>query len=91
LTTQTQALTALQAVRDLHRRETRWQPSPDADYSYDSEEECREFMDDLADQPYTFDICAECGRVEGSNRDDFGYDASVWPCLTRRVMGETDE
>lgn len=79
------------AVRDLHRKETRWLPYPDADVSFDTREEA-EAEDWDSDTSLTpFDLCAECKRVEegpceGECTRENGYATSIWPCPTIRAL-----
>jgi len=80
-----QALAQWGAARELHAKETR--------YSYNegitsaaTEAKAREDQgDDVAEELHTFDVCAECGRIELEHSDE--YEASVWPCPTAKVLG----
>jgi len=76
------------AARELHARTTRYSYN-DVISSAPTKEGAREDCGDdwtEGDDLHTFDICAECGRVEMENgRDD--YLESIWPCPTARALG----
>lgn len=83
-------------VRELHRRQQRWERS-DAAGSFESKEDA-EAWDDVegVDLGPSFAICSECGRIEAeanedAGPDDWGYRESLWPCLTARTLGVVPE
>lgn len=79
------------AVRDLHRKETRWLPYPDAEISFDTREEAEAEDWDYDTDPTPFDLCAACkiveeGACEGECTRENGYATSIWPCPTIRAL-----
>lgn len=80
------------AVLKLHHPIKRWLPYPDSEWSYETEEEARDWDDDTT--PTSFTVCAECARIEMGHPDDEydapDYDASLWPCATAKACGITE-
>jgi hypothetical protein len=84
-------LAALDAVLALHKPETRW-THPDWMGSFDTIEEAAGYDEDevIGDeqksQVDSFDICAECGRIESEqlseSGEEWGYREGLWPCPT---------
>jgi hypothetical protein len=82
-------------VEALHTPETRWQPHPDADYSFDTKDEALADMEaDDEDDLHTFQVCSHCGSIEmlvDQCDDGHAYQNSLWPCETRAALaGDTD-
>jgi hypothetical protein len=90
---------ALERVRELHKPEKRW-THPDWTGSFDTREEAAEYDYDEAmgadhkSQVDHFEICAECGRIEGAQLRDVGevwdYRESLWPCKTAAAITATE-
>lgn len=88
--------TILGRVLALHKIETRW-THPDWTGSFDTREEASEWDydesmgDDDKSQVGSFEVCAECGRIESEqlkeSGDDWSYRESLWPCATAKAMG----
>lgn len=82
---------ALRAVLALHKVETRWLPWSDATGSYVSYEEA---LDEESDEePTSFEICAECGRIEMAEEQHGLHDCpaylnGLYPCATVRAITE---
>jgi len=76
------------AVLELHRKETRWIHESNPEVSWNSREQALDYDDDMDPALLTtFDLCEECKRVEEGPDDgehilDVGYSTSAWPCLT---------
>jgi len=92
---------ALLAVLELHKVETRW-THPEWTGSFDTREEAAEYDYDEAmgdvekSHVGSFEICAECGRVESEQLSDAGdgdwsYRESLWPCRTVKAITEALE
>lgn len=81
-------------LRELHKPEIRYQPYSGYEYSFDTAEVAVEFADDsgvtVADI-VTFEICAECGRIEMADDPGRNYSESLWPCPTMQAIYETDK
>jgi len=76
---------ALRPVLDLHKVERRWLAG---DYSYDTEEEARDILQD--GDPQALDLCQHCQIVEdgacgGECAAESGYLTSLWPCSTYKA------
>lgn len=92
------AIASLAAVRGLHRPITRWQAYEGQELSFVSYEDLVDAYADEGDAPsredaYTFDICAECGRIEQEAHqydDEWGYENAIWPCSTITAIGGPD-
>lgn len=88
-------LATLHAVIKLHRPTTRYSPAGEGEFSWPTLEAMHE--DGYDDGEYTtFDICAECGRIEAemadrSGGEEWAYLESLWPCATARALGITKE
>jgi len=87
---------AVRAVRELHQEETRYQPWPDYEGSFDSAEAIAEHFgepdagEEWPREPHTFGICTECGRIEreaNEGHDEWSYRESLWPCPTAKAVG----
>lgn len=89
----------LERLADLHREQIRWLPYPDAAFSFESEQDAREYgedggeaAEDIDAELTTFSVCAECARVEGGANGDatvgVGYETSLWPCATAVLLRE---
>lgn len=80
------ATTALRAVLDLHIKVTRWMPYGDADVSYATPQEAKDWRRMWPREPAPLHLCAECARIEegptGENTLDVGYLGALWPCPT---------
>jgi hypothetical protein len=76
---------AVEAVLDLHGTEKRWQPHPDCEYSWDTEDEARDEIDGEGD-PTFFEVCGHCGELEMRNDTAADYRDSIWPCDTVRKI-----
>ena len=95
----------VEAVRVLHKPEKRWQPYEGFESSFATEDEALRSLDDLDvgvvvlenitehGTPY-FEICAECGRIDADQLDEFGEDWSyregLWPCRTAKALGVSE-
>lgn len=88
-------------VAQLHRKDTRWTIPPSEEYrSYDDREDALEdyrgYGLDLTDEQLeaglrSFDICAECSRIEITLAQENGFDewsiVQMWPCRTAVALG----
>lgn len=81
---------ALAPILALHKAEKRFYPASMSERSFDTAEKAREYADGDDDPVESFEICAECGRVESDQlreyADDWGYRESLWPCRTFRAI-----
>ena len=77
---------ALGTLLALHKPEARYHPRDIDDRSWETIEEAREYADTYDEVMESFEICAECGRVESEQlreyADEWGYRESLWPCET---------
>ena len=77
---------AMGTLLALHKPEARYHPRDIDDRSWDTVEEAREYADTCDEVMESFEICAECGRVESEQlreyADEWGYRESLWPCET---------
>jgi hypothetical protein len=97
---------AIKRVQSLHKPEKCWMPYEGAGFSYATEQEAIDALDDcdvntivlesIAENgmPY-FEVCAECRRVENGPREgecvrEMGYLTSLWPCPTFAALTATE-
>ena len=82
------ALSALEAVIELHQPVSRFTMYGYEDYSFLSVEDAHAF----AGEPFEVDefrLCAECMRVEdgaANNAEEVGYETSLYPCPTVQAI-----
>ena len=76
----------LAPILALHKPEKRFRPVGISERSWDTVEAAREHSHGDYEGVWSFEVCAECGRVElGQLReyaDEWGYCGSLWPCKT---------
>ena len=77
---------ALAPILALHKAEKRFRPEGNHERSWDTLEEAREHSYGDYEGVWSFEVCAECGRVEleqlHDHADEWGYCESLWPCKT---------
>lgn len=75
-------LAAVEAIRALHRPETRYVARGYEEYSFETRSDALEYGEEVT----TFDVCVHCGRVETDDDEDRGYRDSIWPCATAKAL-----
>lgn len=75
-------LAAVEAIRALHRPETRYVARGYEEYSFETRSDALEYGEEVT----TFDVCVHCGRVETDDDEDRRYRDSIWPCATAKAL-----
>jgi len=80
------AIEALAPILALHKPKAHYYPAGIDDRSWETEEEAREYADTEDEVMESFEICAECGRIEADQLreycDEWAFRESIWPCAT---------
>lgn len=95
-------LNALDKVLALHKPVKKWEPYEGAGYTFATREEAlrasgEEDLGVVAIEagPQFFEVCGECGRIEGEQLseagEEWGYRESLWPCPTVTALTDALE
>lgn len=83
----------LSAVEALHKPERRYTYGDGGEMSWASVDDVIDYFGDdevTADKVDYFEVCAECGRIELSQVEEYderGYLEAMWPCKTAKALG----
>lgn len=85
-----EALTALEAVLELHRPETWYYLEDSPEWTYPTKQEISEAfdvgIDYTEDDIRSFQVCTHCAEVEQGAAEDLGHLTALWPCDTRKTI-----